>query len=85
MSSKETPIHYNTLTSQFQTIFGVDEAFVNVSRAATRLKSVFVSLDKTFTGYQITPGRKWWNDFFSPASDNNRDGVIYMIVTMNLS
>ena len=85
MSSKDIPIHYNTLTSQFQNIVGQDEAFVNVSRAATRLKSVFVTLDKTFaagtgangTGGRITAGRKWWNDFFSPASDNNRATTIF--------
>ena len=77
MSSKDIPIHYNTMTSQFQTIIGQDEAFVNVSRAATRLKSVFVSLDKTFAGTRTTAGRKWWNDFFSPASDNNRATTIF--------
>jgi hypothetical protein len=77
MSSKDIPIHYNTFTSQFQTILAQDEAFVNVSRAATRLKSVFISLDKTFAGTRITPGRKWWNDLLSPASDNNRATTIF--------
>lgn len=79
MSSKDIPIHYNTLTSQFQTIIGQDEAFVNVSRAATRLKSVFVTLDKSFLAgtTRVTAGRKWWNDYFSPASDNNRNGTIF--------
>ena len=77
MSSKEIPIHYNTLTSQFQTIIGQDEAFVNVSRAATRLKSVFVSLDKTQAGDRLTNGKKWWNDFFSPASANNFAGTVF--------
>ena len=73
MSSKEIPIHYNTLNSQFQTITNNSEPFINVSRAATRLKSVFVTLDKDITGARITSGRKWWNDFFSPGSENNRD------------
>ena len=73
LSTKEIPIHYNTLNSQFQTITNNSEPFINVSRAATRLKSVFVTLDKNITGTRITAGRKWWNDFFSPGSENNRD------------
>lgn len=69
LSSKEIPIHYNTFSSQFQTISGQDEPFVNVSRAATRLKSVFISFDKNFTNDErISPIRKSWNDFYSPAS-----------------
>ena len=72
LSSKEIPIHYTTFVSQFQTISGQDEPFINVSRAATRLKSVFVSLDKNFSGTRVTAGRKWWNDFFSPGSVSNR-------------
>ncbi len=72
LSSKEIPIHYNTFSSQFQTITGQEEPFINVSRAATRLKSVFVSLDKNLTsGIRFGPGRKSWNEFFSPASENN--------------
>ena len=38
---------------------------------------MFISLDKTFAGTRITPGRKWWNDFFSPASDNNRATTVF--------
>ena len=71
MSSKEIPIHYNTLTSQYQTI--TENPFINVSRAATRLKSIFVTLDKDATGaLPATAGRKSWNSFYSPASVNNR-------------
>ena len=36
LSPKEIPIHYNTCSSQFQTITGREEPFVNASRAATR-------------------------------------------------
>lgn len=71
LSSKDIPIHYNTFVSQFQTITGQEEPFVNVSRAATRLKSIFVSLDKDRVGARAGAGRKWWNDFFSPAWANN--------------
>ena len=77
MSSKNIPIHYNTFTSQFQTISSQSEPFVNVSRAATRLKSVFITLDKTFEADRITPGRRSWNDFYSPGSNSNRDAQIF--------
>ena len=71
MTSKEIPIHYNTLTSQYQTI--TENPFINVSRAATRLKSIFVTLDKdATTALPATAGRKAWNSFYSPASVNNR-------------
>ena len=36
LASKDIPIHYNTFTSQFQTIFGVDEAiFERITRGNT--------------------------------------------------
>ena len=59
-----------------QTIAGQDKPLTNVSRALTRLKSVFVTLLK---GYADAPrnalrGRKPWNDFFSPMSVDNRAG-----------
>ena len=73
MESKEIPIHYNTLNSQFQTITANSDPFINVSRAATRLKTVFVTLDKDITGTRATAGRKFWNDFYSPGHVNNRD------------
>ena len=65
LSSKDIPIHYNTFVSQFQTITGQEAPFANVSRVATRLKSVFVSLDKDRAGVRNGPGRKWWNDFLA--------------------
>ncbi|MFM7985611.1 MAG: hypothetical protein ACKPKO_40495, partial [Candidatus Fonsibacter sp.] len=47
-------INYNTLISQMQTITGNSNLHVNVSRSLTRLKSVFVSLAKSFTGASAT-------------------------------
>lgn len=66
-------INYNTLYSQIQTVTGLNEMSVIVSRSASRLKSVFVSFIKNTGG----PGRsahnamKSWNDFFSPAYPDN--------------
>ena len=62
-----------------QTIAGQDEPLINVSRALTRLKSVFVTLHKDCTaavGRDVLLGRKQWNDFFSPLSPDNRDGKL---------
>jgi len=40
------PISYNTFVSQMQTVAGQDAPSINVSRALTRLKSVFITLTK---------------------------------------
>jgi hypothetical protein len=66
------PINYNTFISQMQTVSGT-KLGVNVSRAVTRLKSIFVSLQKDVSG---APGYKGWNTFWSPMSPENRDGTI---------
>ena len=76
LSGKSLPITYNTFVSQMQTISGQDAPLINVSRALTRLKSVFVTLIKDLTTGDRAQymGRKNWNDFFSPMSVNNAPG-----------
>jgi hypothetical protein len=75
LQGKSLPITYNTFISQMQTIAGQDNPLITVSRAITRLKSVFVTLVKDYTNDRIQlDGRKFWNDFFSPMSDNNSEG-----------
>ncbi len=62
-----------------QTIAGQDKPLINVSRALTRLKRVFVTLHKDYTagvGRDALLGRKPWNEFFSPMSPDNRDGKL---------
>jgi hypothetical protein len=60
-----------------QTIAGQDNPLLNVSRAITRLKSVFVTLNKDKTGNRANKvGIKFWNDFFSPMWDSNHDGTL---------
>ena len=44
LSGKSLPINYGTYITQFQTITSADFA-VNISRFATRLKSVFINFD----------------------------------------
>lgn len=66
------PINYNTFISQMQTVSG-SKLGVNVSRAITRLKSIFVTLQKDIT---MAPGHKNWNTFWSPMNPENRDGKL---------
>jgi len=77
LSGKSLPISYNTFVSQLQTITGQNAPLINVSRALTRLKSVFVTLAKDYGGNRAALlGRKPWNDFFSPMSPDNVDGLL---------
>ena len=53
LSGKSLPISYNTFVSQFQSANATDKNLINVSRALTRLKSVFVTLQKDATADEI--------------------------------
>ena len=77
LSGKSLPISYNTFVSQMQTIAGQEKPLINVSRALTRLKSVFVTLQKDYTHTKRAAllGRNGWNDFYSPLSSDNSEGV----------
>ena len=77
LQGKSLPITYNTFISQMQTIAGQDNPLITVSRAITRLKSVFVTLVKDYTEASRTQfdGRKVWNDLFSPMSFHNAHGT----------
>jgi hypothetical protein len=78
LSGKTLPIAYNTFISQIQTVAGQDAPSINVSRALTRLKSVFVTLVKDYGNQRATLFyRKYWNDFFSPMYDDN-DGEFFV-------
>ena len=78
LSGKSFPINYNTFVSQIQTITNQSAPYINVSRALTRLKSVFVSLEKDYgaTSRDIKNTKKLWCDFFSPPSENNKAGKL---------
>ena len=74
LSGLAYPINYNTFITQCQTIIGNNsngqqKINLTVSRAITRLKSVFITLDKE-VDYELFhmkyKARKEWNDFYSP-------------------
>lgn len=78
LSGKNLPINYSTYVSQFQTITSNDFA-INVSRAVTRLKSVFINFDnnhaKNDSGSALV--HKTFNTFLHPMSGNNYETSIY--------
>jgi hypothetical protein len=71
MGAKTINIVYNTFISTLQTVVAA-ETQINVSRSLSKMKSVFVSLDKGFAA--ATPRKtyynKFWNNFWSPNAGN---------------
>ena len=68
LSGKALPINYNTYVSQMQTISS-QKVLLNITRALSRLKSVFVTLDKVVADESSKLGRKRWNTFYSPMHE----------------
>jgi hypothetical protein len=67
MGGKTINIVYNTFISTLQTVVAA-ETQINVSRSLSKMKSVFVTLDKGFTtgDLRATFYNKFWNNFWSP-------------------
>ena len=70
LSGKALPINYNTLVSQTQSLLsganGQKNVRLNVTRALSRLKSVFISLFFPIPNDFGETGTKRWNFFYSP-------------------
>ena len=77
LSGKSLPINYSSFVCQLQSVSSSNLS-VNITRALSRLKSVFVTLDQT-NGYAYYSGnnthtqiwKKNWNDFFHPMTYTN--------------
>ena len=76
LSGKALPINYSSYVTQLQSISGQTPS-INITRALSRLKSVFVTLDQALpsdlskeggSDKHIRVWKKWWNDFFHPMS-----------------
>ena len=67
MGGKTINIVYNTFISTLQTVVSADTQ-INVSRSLSKMKSVFVTLDKDFadSDARATFYNKSWNNFWSP-------------------
>ena len=76
LSGKTLQIVYNTFISNIQTVLSQDTQ-INVSRSLSRLRSVFLSLERDFSEeVNKTDRTRWyykhWNNFYSPmAVDTN--------------
>ena len=75
LSGKSLPINYSSYVNQMQTITGTSPA-INITRALSRLKSVFVTFDQvnsmapSITGANghLAVWKKSWNDFHHPMT-----------------
>ena len=76
LSGKSFPFSYNTFVSQYQSANSTDKNLINVSRALMRLKSVFVTLQKTEPADE--PTRKSWNTFHSPMREEIKNGLAHV-------
>jgi len=67
MGGKTINIVYNTFISTLQTVVSADTQ-INVSRSLSKMKSVFVTLDKDYddSDARATFYNKSWNNFWSP-------------------
>jgi hypothetical protein len=65
MGGKTINIVYNTFISSLQTVVSA-ETQINVSRSLSKMKSVFISLDKEFSNHRENHAYKFWNNFWSP-------------------
>ena len=78
LSGQSFPINYGTYISSFQSILsgttGQQKVRINISRSLSKLKSVFVTLDKANT----TPSAvyKDFNNFYSPMMTANNDQIL---------
>jgi len=75
MGGKSINIVYNTFISSLQTVVSA-ETQINVSRSLSKMKSVFISLDKAFTGDRLNHAWKFWNNFWNPMAGGDVTNVI---------
>jgi hypothetical protein len=77
MASKTINIVYNTFISTLQTVVSADTQ-INVSRSLSKMKSVFVTLDKNFGTNDVRSifCNKSWNNFWSPNAGTGMTGVL---------
>jgi hypothetical protein len=74
MSGKTLNIVYNTFISSLQTVLSND-AQINVSRSLTKLKSIFLTLDRNFEDERLTFYNKQFNSFWSPMATDSSPEV----------
>jgi hypothetical protein len=73
LNGRNLPIVYNTFISNIRTIVAPDTQ-INVSRSLTRLRSVFLSLERDLEKQRATWFTKNWNSFYSPMAIDTMTG-----------
>jgi hypothetical protein len=81
LSGKSLPINYSSYVNQMQSISGQSPA-INITRALSRLKSVFVTFDQANQNVQgagqanvhFNLWKRNWNDFHHPMTWSNQTG-----------
>ena len=77
LSGKALPINYGTYVSQYQTVSGGEFA-VNITRAVSRLKTVFINFDNTHlttNASEVVHGQ--FNTFTHPMAGPDFTGGVY--------
>ena len=69
LQGKPLVMVYNTFISNIQTITSADHQ-INLSRALSRLKTVFLSMQKNLADDRLKRWTKNWNTFYSPMAIN---------------
>ena len=82
LSGKALPINYQTYVSQMQSILsgtnvGQQKVRLNVTRALSRLKNVYITLDHATTPNNVNEAVmfKIWNSFYSPMNAFNEGSL----------
>jgi hypothetical protein len=70
LGGKQLNMVYNTFISNIQTIL-TEDTQINISRSLTRLRSVFLSLERDLTGERARWYTKNWNSFYSPMAEDS--------------
>ena len=70
LSGKTINIVFNTFVSSLQTVVSSDTQ-INVSRSLSKMKSLFMTLDRDFTQNRRSWYNKRWNNFYSPLAEES--------------
>jgi len=71
LSGKSLSISYSTMISQTQTITGQSKINIGISRALTRLKGAFITLEKDNVIGPSKPGHRNYRSYWSPMALEN--------------
>ena len=75
MGGKTINVVCNTFVSSLQTVVSA-ETQMNVSRSLSKMKSVFITLDKGFSGDRAKHAWTFWNNFWNPTSGGDITNVV---------